>query len=278
MTTLGVGGFGKAKKVKWHGREAVVKYININQDPSATFATCTINRDMAKEEGRIMSLFKNRDSIAEIYAVDGHAIYMKYYPDGSLRSQLDQDNVYEDRYFMLDDIIAGLREIHGLNFVHSDLKASNILCETHERIRCLITDFGAARKKGSTPIAYTDGFVPPDFFKKPLCFEDDIYSLGKLCIELFTGIGDITGINYNNFNNKIGEQTKMKINIKDIEYISRDEIYSNYFKYIEPIINYMASMDLPILNADSINEFIDNIIFNYYGFAEYDGNLYIIEL
>ena len=74
--------------------------ININQDPSATFATCTINRDMAKEEGRIMSLFKNRDSIAEIYAVDGHAIYMKYYPDGSLRSQLDQDNVYEDRYFM----------------------------------------------------------------------------------------------------------------------------------------------------------------------------------
>jgi len=203
MTTLGVGGFGKAKKVKWHGREAVVKYININQDPSATFATCTINRDMAKEEGRIMSLFKNRDSIAEIYAVDGHAIYMKYYPDGSLRSQLDQDNVYEDRYFMLDDIIAGLSQIHGLNFVHSDLKASNILCETHERIRCLITDFGAARKKGSTPIAYTDGFVPPDFFKKPLCFEDDIYSLGKLCIELFTGIGDITGINYNNFNNKV---------------------------------------------------------------------------
>ena len=104
---------------------------------------------------------------------------------------------------MLDDIIAGLREIHGLNFVHSDLKASNILCETYERIRCLITDFGAARKKGSTPIAYTDGFVPPDFFKKPLCFEDDIYSLGKLCIELFTGIGDITGINYNNFNNKV---------------------------------------------------------------------------
>lgn len=65
---------------------------------------------------------------------------------------------------------------------------------------------------------------------------------------------------------------------KDIKYIERHEIYSNYCKYIEPIINYMASMDLPILNADSINEFIDNIVFNAYGFAEYDGKFYIVEL
>lgn len=200
MTTIGEGGCGKAKRVKWHGRDAVVKYINAKQDPSATLATCTLNRDLAREEGRIMSLFKNRDSIAEIYSVEGHAIYMKYYPEGSLRSQLDQDNVYQERYFMLDDIIAGLNQIHGLNFVHSDLKASNILCETYERIRCRITDFGAAGKKGSNPYCYTEGFVPPDFLKKPLCFEDDIYSLGKLCIELFTGIDDIRGINYNNFN------------------------------------------------------------------------------
>lgn len=69
-----------------------------------------------------------------------------------------------------------------------------------------------------------------------------------------------------------------KINEKDIKYIERSEIYGNYSKYIEPIINYMASMDLPILNADSINEFIDSIIFNYYGFAEYNGKFYIVEL
>ena len=203
MTTIGQGGFGKAKKVIWHGKEAVVKYLNVNQDPSATLATCTLNRNEAQKEGQIMSIFKNRDSIALIYAVEGHAIYMKYYPDGSLRDQLDQGNVIKDRYFMLDDIIAGLRQIHQLNFVHSDLKAANILCEKHERIRCLITDFGAAAKKGSAPQCYTKGFAPPDFFNKPLCFEDDIYSLGKLCIELFTGISDISGIDYNNFYNKM---------------------------------------------------------------------------
>ena len=53
------------------------------------------------------------------------------------------------------------------------------------------------------PSCYTPGFVPPNFLNKPLCFEDDIYSLGKLCIELFTGTNDICGIDYNNFNNKM---------------------------------------------------------------------------
>ena len=70
----------------------------------------------------------------------------------------------------------------------------------------------------------------------------------------------------------------MKINEKDFEYIEGHKIYGNYCKYIEPIINYMASMDLPILNADSINEFIDNVIYNDYGFVDYNGNLYIVEL
>ena len=106
---------------------------------------------------------------------------------------------------MLDDIIAGLKEIHRLNFVHSDLKASNILCETHERIRCFITDFGEACKKGTYPIAHTSGFVLPDFGKKPLGFEDDIYALGKLCIELFAEVKqeEIEGIDYYNFKSKM---------------------------------------------------------------------------
>lgn len=203
MKTIGEGGFGKAKITTWNGKKAVVKYLNVNQDPSATLATCTINRTEAQKEGRIMSIFKKCDSIAEIYAVEGHAIYMKYYPDGSLRDQLDKGNINKERYFMLDDIIAGLKQIHQLNFVHSDLKASNILCETHERIRCFITDFGAAAKKGSQPVCYTPGFAPPDFFQKPLCFEDDIYSLGKLCIELFTGERDIGLIDYNNFESMV---------------------------------------------------------------------------
>ena len=203
IKTLGEGGFGKVDLVLWHGREVAVKYINKTHDPRATFATCTLNREEAQKEGRIMSLFKNRDSIAEIFAIEGHSIYMKYFPEGSLRNKLEQGKVNYERYFMLDDIIAGIKEIHRLNFVHSDLKAANILCESHERIRCFITDFGIAAKKGTIPIAYTPGFAPPNFENKPLCFEDDIYALGKVCIELFTGQKDMIGIEYDNFKSKV---------------------------------------------------------------------------
>ena len=90
MKTIGKGGFGKAKRTIWNGREAEVKFLNVNHDPRATLATCTLNREKAKKEGKIMSLFKNRDSIAEIYSVEGHAIYMKYYPEESLRDQLEK--------------------------------------------------------------------------------------------------------------------------------------------------------------------------------------------
>lgn len=147
MTTLGKGGFGKAKKVIWHGKEAVVKYLNVNQDPSATLATCTLNRNEAQKEGKIMSIFKNCDSIALIYAVEGHAIYMKYYPDGSLRDQLDQGNVIEERYFMLDDIVAGLRQIHQLNFVHSDLKAAIFYVKSMSVFDVLLLILGQLLKK-----------------------------------------------------------------------------------------------------------------------------------
>ena len=199
IKSLGEGGNGKVDLVIWKGREVAVKYLNLTNDPSATLATCAINRKEAEIEGRIMALFKKRDSIAEIYAIEGHAIYMQYFPEGSLRSLLDKNMVNKERYFMLDDIIAGLSEIHRLNFVHSDLKSENILCETRDRLRCFISDFGVAVKKGLKIKGGTRGFISPSFGTVPISFEDDIYSLGKVCIELFTGIKDMEGIEYDNF-------------------------------------------------------------------------------
>ena len=50
MTTVGIGGFGKAKEVIYKGKEAVVKYINTGGLPQATLATCTINRTNAERK------------------------------------------------------------------------------------------------------------------------------------------------------------------------------------------------------------------------------------
>lgn len=89
--------------------------------------------------------------------------------------------------------IDGLIQIHRLNYVHCDLKASNILCEEidckgKKYIRPVISDFGGARLKGSKLGAYTPGFCPPEVLDdgEPINFSTDLYALGKLFIELFT--------------------------------------------------------------------------------------------
>ena len=84
-------------------------------------AICTINRQNAKLEGEIQKLF-NIDFVAEIYGIEGHAIYMKYYKDGSLRSQIDKNGANKNRYNCAWDIVRGISEIHRLNYVHSDIK------------------------------------------------------------------------------------------------------------------------------------------------------------
>ena len=200
--TVGVGGFGKAKLTTYKGKQAVVKYINTAGSPQATLATCTINRQDAKKEGEIMKLFDS-PYIAEIYGIEGHAIYMKYYDQGSLRSQIDKGGADKERYRIAHQICRGLKVIHEINYVHSDIKASNILVEKFDDggLSCFISDFGGARLKGTWPIAHTPGFSPANFYQKPLCFEDDIFSLGKLYLELFGKFEDyeIGKIHYNNY-------------------------------------------------------------------------------
>ena len=209
MTTVGAGGFGKAKITTYNGQTAVVKYINTTSDPRATLATCTINRKDAQYEGEIMKLF-NHVNIAKIYEIRGHCIFMKYYPLGSLRDMINKGNVNSNRYLIALGILDGLQKIHDLNYVHCDLKASNILCEEIycegiKYIRPVISDFGGAKLKGSYLGAYTPGFCPKEVLSdgKPIDFSTDIYSMGKLLIELFTHRNDISDITESNFDSKL---------------------------------------------------------------------------
>ena len=111
MITVGVGGCGKAKKTIYKGRDAVVKYVNTAHSPEATLATCTQNRKDAKLEGEIQSLF-NKEFVAEVYGIHGNAIYMRYFEDGSLRSQIDKGGANKRRYECALDIIRGVGKIH----------------------------------------------------------------------------------------------------------------------------------------------------------------------
>ena len=93
-------------------------------------------------EGEIMKLLKGKENIAEIYDIEDHTLYMKLYNLNSLRDLIDNDEVYVqlDKYDIAYQIQNGLKQIHKLGYVHSDLKSSNILCEIRRNKILLVLD------------------------------------------------------------------------------------------------------------------------------------------
>lgn len=87
-------------------------------------------------------------------------------------------------------ICAGLAAAHGAGVLHRDLKPANVMIDGRGKAR--ITDFGIAGleeelKKGGS-IAGTPAYMSPEQITgKEITIQSDIYSLGLVLYELFTG-------------------------------------------------------------------------------------------
>ena len=190
-------------------------------------------------EGEIMKLLKGKENIAEIYDIEDHTLYMKLYNLQSLRDSIDNDEVYPQldkyKYDIAYQIQNGLKQIHKLGYVHSDLKSSNILCEktSSGEIDVYISDFGAARKVGSPMIEYSEEFADPKSLGKPLSFAIDFYSLGKIYIELFGGFPErsVAKINYNNY------EKNVKISYFETEELEKRESAITFYAYVRECLN-----------------------------------------
>jgi len=101
---------------------------------------------------------------------------------------------------LLRQVCAGLHHAHELHIVHRDLKPENIMVvrEDDGTDRAVVMDFGLAKERRADPsiakltatgiILGTPEFMSPEQIRgKPLDARSDIYALGIVAFEMFTG-------------------------------------------------------------------------------------------
>ncbi|HXF95880.1 MAG TPA: serine/threonine-protein kinase [Gemmatimonadales bacterium] len=103
---------------------------------------------------------------------------------------------------ILRQVCAGLQHAHELQIVHRDLKPENIMLVPDggpgAGVRAVVMDFGLAKERRADPalqkltatgiILGTPEFMSPEQIRgKPLDARSDIYALGIVAFEMFTG-------------------------------------------------------------------------------------------
>jgi serine/threonine-protein kinase len=103
---------------------------------------------------------------------------------------------------LLLQICCGLEHAHGLDIVHRDLKPENVMLVPDATmaggVRAVVMDFGLAKERRAEPevvkltqtgiVLGTPEFMSPEQIRgKPLDGRSDVFALGVLAFEMFTG-------------------------------------------------------------------------------------------
>jgi tRNA A-37 threonylcarbamoyl transferase component Bud32 len=130
--------------------------------------------------------------VYDIAEADGYAFISMEYVDGEdLRSVLRRLGrpSREKASEIARQLCAGLAAAHEIGVLHRDLKSENIMIDGRGRAR--ITDFGLASFQHELPeraLAGTPVYMAPELFAgAQASTRTDIYSLGAVLYELFTG-------------------------------------------------------------------------------------------
>ncbi|GBB86008.1 hypothetical protein RclHR1_12450003 [Rhizophagus clarus] len=120
-------------------------------------------------------------------------VVMDYANKGNLRRNLTKviENNWNQRLFILYEIISGLNEIHNQHFVHCDFHDGNIL--NHKENQVFISDLGLSKPVKSFLKKYDIyGVVPfmaPEVLRgNPYTPASDIYSFSMIMWEFTSGV------------------------------------------------------------------------------------------
>ena len=192
---LGRGGMGevfRADDLKL-GQPVALKFLppDVDRDPARLTQLHTEVR-MARQVSH-----PNVCRVYDIDEVDGHTFLSMEYVDGEdLGSLLRRVGRFlEDRALEIArQMCAGLAAAHERGVVHRDFKPANVMIDGAGKVR--ITDFGLAGLAGETIRAGTPAYMAPEQIAGgEVTARSDIYALGLVLYELFTGQRALDGKN-----------------------------------------------------------------------------------
>src|SRR5271154_4765161 len=137
---------------------------------------------------------KNACRVHEFNRIGGIAYTSMEFVEGeSLRSVLNRFGGLPPRKAigMAQQICSGLKEAHAQGIVHRDLKPENVMIDAQGNVK--IMDFGIARSmeagtRLTGSMVGTPAYMAPEQVAgKPVDYRTDIYSLGLMLYEMFTG-------------------------------------------------------------------------------------------
>ena len=184
---LGRGGMGEVYRAD---------DLKLGQPVALKFLRPDVERDPARltqlhNEVRLARQVSH-PNVCRVYDVDeedGHTFLSMEYVDGEeLASLLRRVGRFSpDRALELArQICAGLAAAHERGVVHRDLKPSNVMLDGTGKVR--ITDFGLAGVTGQSVNAGTPAYMAPEQLAgSEVTAQSDIYALGLVLYELFTG-------------------------------------------------------------------------------------------
>ena len=206
--TIGIGGGGKCRVYysEKYRRKVIEKAVGPNfiRTKEANRARLTTlirnysnNEDLLRKEMVFMMLTKiaKLDCCVEVlgYSSNPFRIIMEYCEGGDLRKILDTYEIpIQDKISMISQILLAIKQIHGVGFIHGDLKCANIFLVNKyipgdiKNIRIKIGDFGLSEIGGNLIHGGTPGFMAPEVLLGGGSFEADIYSIGKVMLEIMT--------------------------------------------------------------------------------------------
>ena len=192
---LGRGGMGevfRADDLKL-GQQVALKFLpaEVDRDPARLTQLHTEVR-MARQVSH-----PNVCRVYDIDEVEGHTFLSMEYVDGEdLASLLKRIGRFpEDRGLEIArQICAGLAAAHERGVVHRDFKPANVMLDGAGQVR--ITDFGLAGVSGEALRAGTPAYMAPEQLSgREVTARSDLYALGLVLYELFTGKRALDGKN-----------------------------------------------------------------------------------